>query len=264
MRREVHGLGEGVRSSEPKQKHDRPRSDNRDKSDQKRSLVAIVDRKCAGQIVVHLDAHHDGFSLTGTRAQPIADCCDGRHTLERHAGGRARRRGPPSCHFRARHGRVSGAGRRSSQMRITSLRPQPGVPSAFAGLFSSRTRGDGRRSRHCCVIAAGRALRWLSRSALLATPSLRKRRIVTTIITATTCFSRGHLLTVSRGHPLTSTPLSFGPPPAAIPSIMLRQAASTPAVAKQTRSSQIDRPSTRPAPDRCFPNWPGRCYGARR
>jgi len=37
-----------------------------------------------------------------------------------------------------------------------------------------------------------------------------------------------------------STPRSIGPPPAAIPSIMHRHAASTP-VAEQTRSSQIDR-----------------------
>ena len=66
--------------------------------------------------------------------------------LCRLAGSRARRRGPPPCRFRAQHGRISGAGRRSSQTRTTSFRPGPGVPCAFAGLFSSRTRGGDCRS----------------------------------------------------------------------------------------------------------------------
>jgi len=57
-----------ARSSEPEQKDDRPRGDNRDKSDQNRTLVAIVDGKCAGQIVVYLDARHHGLSCMASGA----------------------------------------------------------------------------------------------------------------------------------------------------------------------------------------------------
>jgi hypothetical protein len=70
-----------VWSSEPEEKGDRPRDDNGDKSNQKRPLVAIVDRKRAAPTVPHLDARHDGFSLfIDNTTRRVADRCDGRHT----------------------------------------------------------------------------------------------------------------------------------------------------------------------------------------